>query len=499
MSTYFQNPLFLYPSEGPNSLVIQEKLIITKNYRSWRRNMEIALATKRKLRFVQLKQRFSLSNGSRKYNINKEIYEVKQNNSSVSEYYTKLKCLREDSEGMNELPKISAVIDEITTFLKAFIKQKEEQKLFQFLNVLRLMFTDSTRREPEGDFRNGNLEIEPTALIAEMEIQRVVVNVVTKDIPERNVAKKFPQKKPDKNQAYKGKFKGTNEGKIVANANAKTNRQSGDASLTQSHIKQLRQFLKSLPQNNEKCGAEIDEELDTNFVGMILCTHAGLNNVEWIIDSGATDHMTYKSGTIKLSTEIVLKNVLYVPVFKYDLLSVPKLTKDSRCMDYVTMRISGVGREHRGLYFLKDQPLHGVDNTLECIIERLLETDKDKLRVAGAADCPQVSGSYEVWHKRLGHAPFNKLKHLSNIHFRGGENKVCVNYPMAKLTRQPFQPSSSRSSSICQPIHMDIWGSNRTPTHKNFRYFLALVDDCTRSTWLYLSKNRKHCLHFKSS
>jgi len=227
---------------------------------------------------------------------------------------------------------------------------------------------------------------------------------------------------------------------------------------------------------------------------MILCTHATLNNAEWIIDSGATDHMSIRSdhlsninvlsekskitlpngnseissvGTIKLSTEIVLKNVLYVLVFKYNLLSVPKLTKCSKCMvifhpkfciiqDYVAMRILGVGREHRGLCFLKYKPFHGVDNILESIIKSLLEIDKDKLNVVCGADYPQVSGSYEVWHQRLGHASFNKLKHISNIHLKGGENKVCVTCPIAKLTRQPFQPSSSRSSSICQLIHMDI-------------------------------------------
>ena len=176
-----QNPLFLHPSEGPGSLAIQEKLVGAKNYRSWRRNVEIALATKRKLGFVQgtisrptdddikaemwdtcksmiitliqnsmtdsigksvlflnsareiwvqLEQRFSLSNGSRKYKINKEIYEVKQNHSSVSEYYTKLKCLWEELEDMNELPKITAITDEITAFLKALTKQRKEQRLF---------------------------------------------------------------------------------------------------------------------------------------------------------------------------------------------------------------------------------------------------------------------------------------------------------------------------------------------------------------------------------
>jgi len=48
-----QNSMFLHPSEGPGSLAIQEKLIGAKNYRSWKRAVEIGLATKRKLGFVQ--------------------------------------------------------------------------------------------------------------------------------------------------------------------------------------------------------------------------------------------------------------------------------------------------------------------------------------------------------------------------------------------------------------------------------------------------------------
>ena len=136
----------MHPSEGPGSLLIQEKLVGAKNYLSWRRNMEIALATKRKLDIVQgtvsrphddqvkaemwdtcnsmmiawmqnsvskpigksilflnsarevwlqSEQMFSLSNGSRKCRINNEIYEVRQGHGPISEYYTKLRGLWE--------------------------------------------------------------------------------------------------------------------------------------------------------------------------------------------------------------------------------------------------------------------------------------------------------------------------------------------------------------------------------------------------------------------
>ncbi|GKA10916.1 retrovirus-related pol polyprotein from transposon TNT 1-94 [Tanacetum coccineum] len=52
-SSVFQNPLFLHPSNGPGSLCVQEKVVGVQNYRSWKRSIEIALSTKRKLGFIK--------------------------------------------------------------------------------------------------------------------------------------------------------------------------------------------------------------------------------------------------------------------------------------------------------------------------------------------------------------------------------------------------------------------------------------------------------------
>ncbi|XP_074336319.1 uncharacterized protein LOC141673467 [Apium graveolens] len=181
-----QNPLFLHPSNGPTSISVA-KLEGATNYRSWKRSFQIQLSSKRKLGFVdgtvqrstddealvvqwdtcnnlviswihnnvsetikksilfissaseiwaQLEKRFALTNGSRKYKISKDLYELKQNHLYVADYFTQLSSLWEELESMSLLPTITTMTPEITTFLSAITKYREETKLFQFLNGL---------------------------------------------------------------------------------------------------------------------------------------------------------------------------------------------------------------------------------------------------------------------------------------------------------------------------------------------------------------------------
>ena len=48
---------------------------------------------------------------------------------------------------MNELSKIYAITDEITIFLKALTEQREEQRLFQFLNGPELQMANMVHKE----------------------------------------------------------------------------------------------------------------------------------------------------------------------------------------------------------------------------------------------------------------------------------------------------------------------------------------------------------------
>lgn len=178
-----QNPLILHPSDGPMSVSVS-KLEGAADFRTWKRSCEIQLSAKRKLGFVrgtvtrsvddetngvqwdtcnnmaiawihnsvsdsirnsilfidtaseiwnQLEKQFMLTNGSRKYKLNKQIFEMKQNKRSIEEYYTSLSSVWEEIDALNMFPKVTTVNAEVTSLLDAINSQKAKSKLFQWI------------------------------------------------------------------------------------------------------------------------------------------------------------------------------------------------------------------------------------------------------------------------------------------------------------------------------------------------------------------------------
>lgn len=84
----------------------------------------------------QLEKRFMLSNGSRKYKLNRDLFGLKQNKLKINDYFTTLSSLWDEIESMNTLPVVTTVAPDVTTLLTTLETQKAESKLFQFLNGL---------------------------------------------------------------------------------------------------------------------------------------------------------------------------------------------------------------------------------------------------------------------------------------------------------------------------------------------------------------------------
>jgi len=216
-----------------------------------------------------------------------------------------------------------------------------------------------------------------------------------------------------------------------------------------------------------------------NFFINNFLTFRRINPIRISLPNGS--HVfAYYDGTIALFEKKFLYNVLYVPKFAFNLVSVQKLVKNHNCKLTITsefcqiqnaesLKMIGCARLNRGLYLI-DTPKHEVT-----------------INTAGNLNIPDQSVTKNIWHHKLGHQSNRVLQHMRNIfpYISFYENKPCDVCHYAKQHKLSFTHNSTRTKNIFDMIHVDIWGPFGTASIHGHKFFLTIVDDHNRFTWVY--------------
>ncbi|XP_019238179.1 PREDICTED: uncharacterized protein LOC109218281 [Nicotiana attenuata] len=101
-----------------------------------------------------------------------------------------------------------------------------------------------------------------------------------------------------------------------------------------------------------------------------------------------------------------------------------------------------------------------------------------------------------LWRNSLGHVPFVKMRRITSIpaNFSPKQPFSCTICPMARQERLPFPQKTSTTNKIFELLHVDLWGPYHVPTHDKHKYFITIVDDYSRSTWTHLLSSKSNAI-----
>ncbi|XP_039121731.1 uncharacterized protein LOC120258408 [Dioscorea cayenensis subsp. rotundata] len=256
----------------------------------------------------------------------------------------------------------------------------------------------------------------------------------------------------------------------------------------------------------------------------LSCFSHTYQDCEWIVDTGASNHMSphlslFHSiqllphpipiklpdattklvryiGHIFLQPNLVLTNVLYVPDFKFNLLSVGQMLKTSnftalflpnKCVfqDPSNASIIAEGIWSNGLYKFKSLAKTSP-------VSASVDANKSSGVVFSENLALHSQLDLHILHSRIGHSSVSKLIHLDHCKQLVHKDFFCDVCSLAKHHRLPFPKHTTQVSLPFELVHVDLWGPYRTLDLSGARYFFTIVDDKTRGTWTYLLPNKTH-------
>ena len=219
----------------------------------------------------------------------------------------------------------------------------------------------------------------------------------------------------------------------------------------------------------------------------------------WVMDSGASSHMTSSDGILlkRLPTSIssilvgngtsipvtshghsvlattastfALNNVLVVPSIVQNLLSVRQFTRDNHC----SIEFDAFG------FSVKDIPTGRV--ILRC------NSDGDLYTLQPSTTSALVAVSSTLWHQRLGHpapAAVARLNKNNLLSCNNSGRSLCHSCQLGKHARLPFTSSTSHTAAPFELVHCDVWTSP-VSSISGYSYYLVILDDFSHFCWTF--------------
>lgn len=174
-----------------------------------------------------------------------------------------------------------------------------------------------------------------------------------------------------------------------------------------------------------------------------------------------------------------LKEVYFIPTLCNNIISLGQLSEDG---NKVVMN-----GEHLWVYNDHGKLLMKVQMSVNRLYKMVIEDCNPMCMLTKAEE------QTWLWHSRLGHVNFQALSTMSQKEMVRGLPKlvqpktICSGCFLSKQTRQAFPSRSDfMAEKKLELIHADLCGPISPPTPSGNRYVFSLVDDYSRTIWVYM-------------
>jgi transposase InsO family protein len=272
------------------------------------------------------------------------------------------------------------------------------------------------------------------------------------------------------------------------------------------------------------------------------------NGREWVVDSGATHHVTAErdlfsqyreyaseagcslrfadgnSAPIEGRGQIplvftwpsgrqvtgVLNDVLHVPKCKHNLFSVLSACKNGASVHFDRNNVKVVNEgiiiaegQHepsRNLWILDPVYPFPVAQHGQSGIEAMIGV-QDTVETSGEPEAHEAVSPEVLWHRRYGHLSYNNLAKLKtggmvdgiNVPgqvFKAASRQFCEPCVLAKQIRSEFPASTTKSERRLQLVHMDVMGPVEPATAGGRRYVATFLDDFSKLSEIRVIKHK---------
>lgn len=245
-----------------------------------------------------------------------------------------------------------------------------------------------------------------------------------------------------------------------------------------NHLVQLLQNTMKSP-SSDASPATWSSANTVHLAGTLFNSQSSANTSHWIVDSGATDHITTHLdmlinpvkcnallhlpngntinvthvGSVRLISGLILNQVLCVPGFTHNLLSISKLLKDTN----LTAVFSGVSCYIQDPTWKRELEIGKIKNGLYVFSSSLMSsTANSDSSLSWCNSISTTNVTSNIWHARLGHVPASVLQQLSVKCTSTFQD--CDSCHFSKQFVLPFPSSSACSTELFQLVHADMWG-----------------------------------------